>query len=188
MSPLTLDHDWLLQNVARLQVGLAGDATAIGSALAACANRLRDEPGKSKIIVLLTDGANNMGKVSPLAAAEAAKAMGVSVYTIGAGAEGEIPEPVKDASGDTQIVMTKSDVDVDLLKKIATETGGQFYRATDTDSLRDIYAQINRLQKSTATLHRYETAQDLFSWAVVPAVALLGLGTLLEQTRLRRLP
>jgi Ca-activated chloride channel family protein len=191
VSPPTLDHDWLQQNLERVKVaGDMGveDGTAIGSAIADGVNRLRDLPSKSKVIILLTDGANNMGKISPPAAAEAAKAMGVSVYTIGAGAEGEIPEPVKDAAGDTQIVMTKSDVDVELLKKIADETGGQFYRATDTDSLRDIYAQIDRLQKSTQTLHRYETAQDLFAWAVVPALTLLGVGTLLEQTRLRRLP
>jgi Ca-activated chloride channel family protein len=191
VSPPTLDHDWLQQNLDRVKVaGDMGveDGTAIGSAIVAGVNRLRDLPSKSKVIVLLTDGANNMGKISPLAAAEAARAMGVKVYTIGAGAEGEIPEPVKDATGDTQIVMTKSDVDVDLLKKIATETDGQFYRATDTDSLRDIYAQIDRLQKSTRTLHRYETSQEVFAWAVVPALALLGLGTLLEQTRQRRLP
>jgi Ca-activated chloride channel family protein len=123
-----------------------------------------------------------------MAAAEAAKAMGVKVYTIGAGAEGEIPEPVKDADGNTQIVMTKSDVDVDLLQKIADETGGHFYRATDTDSLKNIYSQIDTLVKSTQTLHRYETAQDVFAWALIPALALLGIGTLLEQTRLRRLP
>jgi Ca-activated chloride channel family protein len=164
------------------------DGTAIGSAIAAGVNRLRDLPSKSKVIVLLTDGANNMGKISPMAAAEAAKAMGVKVYTIGAGAEGEIPEPVKDASGNTQIVMTKSDVDVDLLQKIADETGGHFYRATDTDSLTDIYSQIDTLVKSTQTLHRYETAHDVFAWALIPALALLGIGTLLEQTRLRRLP
>ena len=191
VSPPTLDHDWLQQNLDRVKVaGDMGveDGTAIGSAIAAGVNRLRDLPSKSKVIVLLTDCANNMGKISPMAAAEAAKAMGVKVYTIGAGAEGEIPEPVKDADGNTQIVMTKSDVDVDLLQKIADETGGHFYRATDTDSLTDIYSQIDTLVKSTQTLHRYETAQDVFAWALIPALALLGIGTLLEQTRLRRLP
>jgi len=191
VSPPTLDHDWLMQNLDRVKVaGDLGveDGTAIGSAIAAGVNRLRDLPSKSKVIVLLTDGANNMGKISPMAAAEAARAMGVKVYTIGAGAEGEIPEPVKDAAGNTQIVMTKSDVDVDLLQKIATETGGQFYRATDTDSLQNIYSQIDTLVKSTQTLHRYESARDVFAWALIPALALLGVGTLLEQTRLRRLP
>ena len=191
VSPPTLDHDWLEQNLDRVKVAgdmSVEDGTAIGSAIASGVNRLRDLPSKSKVIVLLTDGANNSGKISPLAAAEAAKAMGVKVYTIGAGAEGEIPEPVKDDQGNTQIVMTKSDVDVDLLQKIATATGGQFYRATDTDSLNNIYSQIDTLVKSTQTLHRYETAHDVFAWALIPALALLGIGTLLEQTRLRRLP
>jgi Ca-activated chloride channel family protein len=139
-------------------------------------------------MILLTDGANNMGKISPLAAAEAAKALGVKIYTIGAGAQGEIPMPVKDAAGNTQIVMTKSDVDVDLLQKIATETGGRFYRATDTESLKNIYSEINTLEKTTEKVHKYEKVQDVFSWAVVPAFALLGLGVFLEQTRMRRLP
>jgi Ca-activated chloride channel family protein len=191
VSPPTLDHDWLQQNLDRVKVaGDIGveDGTAIGSAIASGVNRLRDLPSKSKVIVLLTDGANNMGKISPMAAAEAAKAMGVKVYTIGAGADGEIPEPVKDADGNTQIVMTKSDVDIDLLQKIADETSGHFYRATDTDSLTNIYSQINNLEKTTETLHRYETAHEAFGWALIPALALLGIGTLLEQTRLRRLP
>jgi Ca-activated chloride channel family protein len=191
VSPPTLDHDWLLQNIDRVKVaGELGveDGTAIGSAIAAGVNRLRDLPSKSKVMVLLTDGANNMGKISPLAAAEAAKALGVKVYTIGAGAEGEIPEPVKDDDGNTRLVMTKSDVDVALLQKIATDTGGQFYRATDTDSLKNIYSQINTLEKSTETLHRYEKSQDVFAWALIPALALLGLGTFFEQTWLRRLP
>jgi Ca-activated chloride channel family protein len=123
-----------------------------------------------------------------MAAAEAAKALGVKVYTIGAGVQGDAPVPVKDAEGNTQIVMAKVDVDVDLLQKIAQETGGQFYRATDTESLKNIYAQINTLEKSTAQLHRYENSREVFGWALIPALAFLGLGTFLEHTRLRRLP
>jgi Ca-activated chloride channel family protein len=188
VSPPTLDHDWLLQNLDRVKVGLGEDGTAIGSAIAAGVNRLRDLPSKSKVIILLTDGENNMGKISPLASAEAARALGVKVYTIGAGAQGDAPVPVTDDQGNTQLVMAKVDVDVDTLQKIATETGGQFYRATDTDSLKNIYGQINRLEKSTETLHRYETSQDIFAFALLPALALLGLGTFLEQTRQRRLP
>jgi len=191
ISPPTLDHDWLLQNLDRVKVaGDMGveDGTAIGSAIASGTNRLRDLPSKSKVIVLLTDGANNMGKISPSAAAEAAKALGVKVYTIGAGADGDIPMPVKDAAGNTQIVMTKSDVDTGLLKKIADTTGGRFYRATDTDSLQTIYSQINQLERTTAKVHKFEKVQEVFAWAVVPAIVLLALGTFLEQTRLRRLP
>ena len=149
VSPLTLDHDWLQQNLDRVQIAGVEDGTAIGSAIAACVNRLRDTPAKSKIVVLLTDGMNNSGKISPAAAAEAAKALGVKVYTIAAGVRGEAPVPVKDDLGNTQLVMAKVDVDEDTLQKIAAETGGQFYRATDTDSLKHIYANINGLEKST---------------------------------------
>jgi len=188
VSPLTLDHDWLQQNLGRVQVAGVEDGTAIGSAIADCVNRLRDTPAKSKIIVLLTDGMNNSGKISPAAAAEAAKAMGVKVYTIAAGVRGDAPVPVKDDQGNTQIVMAKVDVDEATLQKIAAETGGQFYRATDTDSLKDIYANINGLEKSKETVHHYEHYQDLFAWALIPALLVLGLATGLEQTRYRRLP
>ena len=188
VSPLTLDHDWLQQNLSRVQVAGVEDGTAIGSAIAACVNRLRDTPAKSKIIVLLTDGMNNCGKISPAAAAEAAKAMGVKVYTIAAGVRGEAPVPVKDQMGNTQIVMAKVDVDEDTLQKIAAETGGQFYRATDTDSLKHIYASINGLEKSKETIHKFEHYQDLFAWALIPALGVLGLAVGLEQIRYRRLP
>lgn len=191
VSPPTLDHDWLLQNLDRVKVAETmgvEDGTAIGSAIAAGVNRLRDLPSKSKIIVLLTDGENNMGKIAPQAAAEAAKALGVKVYTIGAGANGQAPVPVKDAAGNTQIVMAKVDVDVDGLQKIAQTTNAHFYRATDTDSLENIYSQINTLEKTTAKVHKFEKVQDVFAWAVLPAFGLLALGSFLEQTRMRRLP
>ena len=133
VSPLTLDHDWLQQNLERVKVGSIEDGTAIGSAIAMCANRLREEPSKSKVIVLLTDGENNSGKISPLMAAEAAKALGIKIYTIGAGVRGEAPMPMKDQFGNTRMVMVKSDVDEATLGKIAEETGGRFFRATDTE-------------------------------------------------------
>jgi len=188
VSPLTLDHDWLEQNLSRVQTAGVEDGTAIGSAIATCVNRLRDTPAKSKVVVLLTDGMNNSGKISPIAAAEAAKALGVKVYTIAAGVRGEAPVPVKDQFGNTQLVMSNVDVDEDTLQKIAAETGGKFYRATDTDSLKHIYAQINTLEKSTQTVHKFERYQDLFAWALIPALGVLGLAVGLEQTRYRRLP
>jgi Ca-activated chloride channel family protein len=188
VSPLTLDHDWLQQNLERVRVGTIEDGTAIGSAIAMCANRLRNEPSKSKVIVLLTDGENNLGKVSPLMAAEAAKALGIKVYTIGAGVRGEAPMPVKDQFGNTQMVMVKSDVDEDTLSKIAAETGGKFFRATDTDSLRHIYAEIDRLEKTTHTMKKFQHESELFAWAVLPGLLVLGTGLGLEQTRFRRLP
>jgi Ca-activated chloride channel family protein len=188
VSPLTLDHDWLEQNLSRVQTAGVEDGTAIGSAIATCVNRLRDTPAKSKIVVLLTDGVNNSGKISPIAAAEAAKALGVKVYTIAVGVRGDAPVPVKDQFGNTQIVMSKVDVDEDTLQKIATETSGRFYRATDTESLKHIYAEINSLEKSKETIHKFERYQDLFAWALFPALGVLGLAVGLEQTRYRRLP
>ncbi len=98
MSPLTLDHDWLLQNLERVNVGIGDDGTAIGSAIAAAVNHLRTTAAKSKVVILLTDGVNNSGKISPLAAAEAARALGVKVYTIGVGVRGKAPIPVRDES------------------------------------------------------------------------------------------
>ena len=188
VSPLTLDHDWLLQNLDRIRIGSVEDGTAIGWAIAACVNRLRQEPGKSKLVVLLTDGQNNAGKITPATAAEAARQFGVKVYTIAAGVRGEAPVPVTDAFGNRQLVMSKVDVDEATLRKIADETGAQSYRATDTDSLEHIYAQIDRLEKTTHTFKKFEHRQELVAWAVVPALALLGAGLGLEQTRFRRLP
>jgi Ca-activated chloride channel homolog len=188
VSPLTLDHAWLQQNLDRVQTGGVEDGTAIGSAIATSVNRLRGTPAKSKIVVLLTDGMNNSGKISPAAAAEAAKALGVKVYTIAAGVRGEAPVPVKDNFGNTQLVMAKVDVDEETLQKIAAETGGKFYRATDTDSLKEIYAEINRLEKTTQTVRKFERHQELFAWALLPALGVLGFAVGLEQTRNRRLP
>jgi Ca-activated chloride channel family protein len=164
------------------------DGTAIGSAIASGVNRLRDQPGKSKVIVLLTDGENNSGSITPDAAAQAAKALGVKVYTIGAGVRGEAPVPVTDALGQRHLVMSKVDVDEDALRKIADETGGKFFRATDTESLRHIYSEIDRMEKSTHQLKKYEHHSELAIFALLPALALLGAGLGLEQTRLRRLP
>ena len=188
VSPLTLDHDWLLQNLDRVRIGTVEDGTAIGSAIASGVNRLRDQPGKSKLIVLLTDGQNNAGKVHPDTAAQAAHALGVKTYTIGAGVRGEAPVPVTDQFGNRQLVMAKVDVDEDALQKIADETGAKFYRATDTDSLKRIYADIDRLEKTTHTIKKFESQRELFAWSVLPALGLLGLSLGLEQTRFRRLP
>jgi len=188
ISPLTLDHDWLRQGLERVQTGTITDGTAIGDAIAMGVNRLRDQPSKSKIIVLLTDGCNNMGKISPLLAAETAKALGVKIYTIGAGIRGKAPMPVKDAFGNTQIVMVPSDVDEDTLGKIAQMTGGQFFRATDTEKLNETYAQIDRMEKTARTVKKYEHVSELFAWAVVPGLLVLGSAFWLEQTRFRRLP
>jgi Ca-activated chloride channel family protein len=189
VSPLTLDHDWLQQNLERVSTAAGNDdGTAIGSAIAAGVNRLRTTNAKSKVMILLTDGMNNTGKISPLAAAEAARALGVKIYTIGVGVRGSAPIPVKDQAGNTHLVMDKVDVDERTLDAIARETGGTFYRATDTDSLHKIYEQINRLEKSAVTVQKFEHSDELYSWALIPAAGLLGFGLALQHSRFRRLP
>jgi len=188
VSPITLDHDWLQQNLERVTIGAADDGTAIGSAIAAGVNRLRLTPAKSKVLILLTDGVNNTGKISPLAAAEAAKAMGVKIYTIGVGVRGYAPFPVRDAAGNTQVIRAKVDVDERTLQAVAQETGGKFYRATDTDSLQKIYEEINRFEKTAQTVQKFERTEELYPLALISALAILGLSLTLQQTRLRRLP
>jgi Ca-activated chloride channel homolog len=188
VSPITLDHDWLQQNLERVAVGGADDGTAIGSAIAASVNRLRLTQAKSKVIILLTDGVNNTGKISPMAAAEAARAMGVKIYTIGVGVRGDAPIPVRDAAGNARIVMAKVDVDEKTLQAVADATGGKFYRATDTNSLQKIYEEINRFEKTAQTVQKFEHTEELYPWALMPALGILGLSLLLQQTRLRRLP
>ena len=188
MSPLTLDHDWLLQNLGRLRPGMMKDGTAIGSALAASVNRLRDQPARSKLVVLLTDGQNNAGKIEPQLAAEAARVLGVKVYTIGVGAKGEAPMPITDEHGRTRMVMAKVDVDEATLQHIAATTGASFYRATDAGSLERVYAAIDRMEKTTRTLKQYEHRKEELAWVVLPGLALLlgeiGLGL----TRWKRIP
>lgn len=188
VSPLTLDHDWLRQNLERTEIGMVEDGTAIGTALASSVNRLRDQDGRSRIVVLLTDGVNNAGKVAPETAAEAARALGVRVYTVAAGTSGEAPVPVTDAAGRRRVVMARVEVDEETLARVAGETGGKFFRATDTDSLERIYEEIDRLEKSPVTATKYETHEDLFAYALLPGLALLLLEGVLANTRFRRLP
>lgn len=188
VSPLTLDHDWLLQNLERISGTIGDDGTAIGSAIAVGVNHLRATAAKSKVLILLTDGVNNSGKISPLAAAEAARALGVKVYTIGVGVRGKAPIPVRDEAGNTHVIMANVDVDEKMLEAVAEETGGQFYRATDTDSLRKIYEQINRFETSAQTVQKFEHVEELYKWPLFPSLGVLAIGLLLQQTRFRRLP
>ena len=188
MSPLTLDHDWLLENVDRLRVGLAGDATAIGSALAVCANRLRDQPGKSKIIVLLTDGANNAGKITPLAAAEAAHALGIKIYTIGAASADVAKFPTRGPFGQRIYVSLPVDIDDGALQKIADVGGGKFYRAKDTETLERVYKEINQLETTKVAVKHFQHVREYFAWAIYPGLFFLGLEIVLAHTRLRRVP
>ena len=188
VSPVTLDHAWLLGNLDRVHIGDIEDGTAIGSALASGLNRLRNQTAKSKLIILMTDGQNNSGQITPLTAAEAAKALGVKVYTIGIGVRGEAPIPVTDAFGRKRIVMEKVDVDEDTLKRIATATGARFYRATDTGSLNRIYDEIDKLEKTSFSVHSFERWEELFDWPALAALVVLGLSLLSQFTLRRRIP
>jgi Ca-activated chloride channel family protein len=188
VSPLTLDQQFLAKRLADVKMGQVEDGTAIGSAIAASVNHLRDSNAKSRIIILLTDGVNNAGAVNPQTAAEAAKALGIKVYTIGAGTRGDAPVPVRDAFGRTRLQMMKVEIDEEMLREVATATGGQSFRATDTDSLAKIYSAINQLETTTRKLKKYQQYDELYLWFLVPGLCLLLLELVLNQTRFRRLP
>jgi Ca-activated chloride channel family protein len=188
VSPLTLDHTWLLKNLERVKIGMAEDGTAIGSGLGTSLNRLKDSELTSKIIVLLTDGRNNAGKISPFTAAEAAKALEVKVYTIGAGTEGMAPYPARDYFGNIVYREVKIEIDEKTLQKIADTTGAKYYRATDTENLRKIYDEIDRLEKTKMEEKGYTEFVELFPVFLIPALALILIEIILANTVLRRVP
>lgn len=199
VSPLTLNHGWLKRNLKRLELGeIDGGGTAIGTALGASANRLRDHEARSRIVILLTDGENNAGAVSPIAAAEVAKTMGVKVYTIATGKKGRVPIPETDRSGrvvrdrnGAPVYRGRSDIsnyDETELTQIAELTGGRFFNATQDGDLERIYDEINDLETTTVELRSYATFTELFVWPAGLGLLLLALEQLLRNTRYRRLP
>jgi Ca-activated chloride channel homolog len=188
-GPLTLDHDFLLQNLERLEIATPEkDGTAIGSGLTAALNRLREVKSKSKIVILMTDGQNNAGKVPPLTAAEAAETLKVKTYTIGVGTRGMAPMPYIDLSGHKRTRSLPVDIDEETLTQIAKRTGGKYYRADKTETLRSIYDEIDRLEKTDAEVKKYQRYQELFPWVVLPGLALLLLEIILNNTVWRKLP
>jgi Ca-activated chloride channel family protein len=186
--PLTLDHGWLMQNLDRAKVGMIEDGTAIGSGLATAVNRLRASPAKGRFVVLLTDGQNNAGRITPQTAAEAAAALGIKVYTIGAGTRGLAPYPMQDHFGNKVYRPMPVDIDEDTLQKIATKTGGRYFRATDTASLREVYAEIDRSEKTPFEAPQYLEYLELYPWLAWPALGLVLLEVGLAETVLRKLP
>ena len=188
-TPLTLDHDFLQENLDRLEIGaIEQNSTAIGDGLGTAINRLRDLKAKSKIVILMTDGQNNSGKLDPLLAAEAASAMKVKVYTVGIGEHGTAPMPVFMNGQKVGYQNVPVDVDEDTLQKIAGKTGGKYYRADNAERFRQIYAEIDKLEKTDATVKKYTQFDELFPWFVAGGLALLLLELGLGQTILRRLP
>jgi Ca-activated chloride channel family protein len=188
-SPLTLDHDWLERNLDRIRIGLVEGNTAIGAGIGTGVNRLRDTKAKSKVIVLLTDGGENVKNPPALEAAKAAKEFNVRVYTIGAGSQGMAPMPIHDRAGNLLGYQPiQADLDEDLLKQIAAATGGQYFRAADVASLKKTYAQIDTMEKQKVETVAYEEWKELFPWFLTPGLGCLVLAVTLEHTRLRRLP
>jgi Ca-activated chloride channel homolog len=185
--PLTLDYDVLLSFLRQVEIGAAGDATAIGDALALSVKRLKDLPSKSKIIILLTDGRNNAGRVTPEKAAEIAAAYGIKVYTIGVGTRGPVPFPEQTFFGLRQ-VLVQLDIDEETLQRIAEMTGGQYFRATDTEGLQKIYGTIDKLEKSEAKVKHFQEYHELFRALALPGLMLLLLEVFLKETVFRRFP
>lgn len=188
VSPLTMDHGWLIQQMERIETGMVEDGTAIGDAIASAVNRLRDSAAKSKVVVLLTDGINNRGMLSPANAAQAAKAMGVRIYTVGAATTGIVAFPVNDPFGGTRYVRQQSEIDEDTLKEIAETTGAKYFRATDLKGLERVYEEIDRMEKTEITVDQYRRFEERFMPWLALGLACLGLEKLLSLTRLGRLP
>jgi Ca-activated chloride channel family protein len=197
VSPMTLDHDWLLKNLERVKIGLVEDGTAIGSGMAAAANRLNDKRSKSRVIVLLTDGENNTGKIPPNTAAEAIKALKVHFYAIGAGINGIAPtpvfnpqngKPITDMFGNIMYQNQRVHFNEAGLKEVARIAEGQFYRATDTKSLEQIFADIDKLEKTTVSVKKYQQYRDLFPACIATGLGLLIAQLLLSQTIWKKLP
>jgi Ca-activated chloride channel family protein len=197
VSPMTLDHDWLLQNLDRVKIGLIEGSTAIGSAMASAANRLNDKHAKSRAIVLLTDGDNNAGRIPPNTAAEAVKALHIKLYAIGIGTNGTAPVPMgnprtgqilTDAVGN--IMYQKATVSFNEvgLKEVARIADGRFFRASDTKSLEEIYRDIDKMEKSTESVKKYQQYRDLFPICIMSACGLLVGQILLSQTIWKKLP
>ncbi len=186
--PLTTDKRSLLNLLGSVKSGMIDDGTAIGNGLATAVNRLRESKAKSKVIILLTDGINNSGQIAPLTAAEIAQSYGIRVYTVGVGTMGMAPYPVIDMWGHLSFQPMKVEIDEKMLSQIAQMTGGKYFRATDNRRLKDVYDEINQLERSKVEVENFTRYQERFTLFVVLALILLVGEFALRQTWLRRLP
>ena len=198
-SPPTLNHEWLVQNLRRLHVGIIQElGTAIGDAIASASKRLKAIPNsKSRLIILLTDGDNNKGDIDPLPAAQLAAALGAKVYTIGIGIELPCHLPAfdpatgklkLDPNGNVVPTLVLQPANYSVLGKIADLSGAEFYRATNRRELQNIYDEIDRLEKSEVKLKRQVTYQPLYQWPLLAGLGLLAVELILANTRYRRVP
>ncbi|MBI4410945.1 MAG: VWA domain-containing protein [Deltaproteobacteria bacterium] len=185
--PLTLDYDVLRTFLKWVRIGVVGDGTAVGNGLATAVKRLKNQPTKSKIIILLTDGRNNAGEIAPLTAAAIAKEFGIKVYTIGVGSKGPVPYPEQTPFG-VRKVYAELDLDEDTLKEIAQITGGQYFRATDTGELEEIYGTIDQLEKTEVKVKEYSEYFELYPWFLAAGLLFLVMEVLLAQTLFVRIP
>ena len=185
--PLTTDRSTLINLMKEVQTDLIEDGTAIGNGLATAVARLKDSDAKSRVVILLTDGVNNRGEITPQTAAEIAKTYGVRVYTIGVGAMGTAPYPVMTPWG-VDVQNVRVEIDEDLLSDIAEATGGRYFRATDNTKLMEIYSEINKMEKARTTIDSFPVYQELFvRYALVALIALI-LEIIFKIFVIRRLP
>ncbi len=182
--PITIDHNVLKEQISQIKSGMLVDGTAIGMGLATGVDRLRNAPGKSRVLILLTDGVNNTGLIDPSTALEIAKAYKVRVYTIGVGTQGEAPYPVQTPFG-MQKQMMPVQIDEALLRNISQQTGGEYYRATNNKSLADIYTRINKLEKTKIDISTYKHYAELFFPLALAALICLSLEVVLRYTYFR---
>ncbi len=186
--PITTDHAVLKNQIMQVKSGMLQDGTAIGMGLATSVDRLRNSHAKSKVIILLTDGVNNTGLVDPLTALEIAKAFKIRVYTIGVGTQGKAPFPMPMADGSVQMVMQDVQIDEPLMKKISKETGGKYFRATNTTDLKNIYAEIDQLEKTKVEITSYKRYAEHFFPLAMLALACILLEVVLRYSLFRSLP
>jgi Ca-activated chloride channel homolog len=186
--PLTLDYGVLLNVLNNTELGTIQDGTAIGTALATCLNRLRESKANSKVIILVTDGVNNRGEIQPMDAAEMAKSLAVKIYTIGVGTNGTARFPINDPAYGKTYVDMQVEIDEASLKQIAKITGGLYYRATNRPALEEIFGVISRLEKTKIEVKTYTHYNERFPVFLLPAMALIFIGTLAAFTRFGKIP
>ena len=188
LCPLTLDYSVLAELLSDVEIGQLEDGTAIGDAIATATQRLRASESKTKIVILLTDGENNAGSINPGAAASLAQSFGIKVYTIGMGKEGGARIPYADMTFGKRYREVLTYLDEDTLKQIAQTTGGRYFRAIDTQSLKQIYAEIDRFEKTEFKTFNTVAYKELATYFLIPAVLLLAIEILLSNTVLRKIP